>query len=76
MAKPFPADPFLAGYFGPLGIECDAPDLVIEGELPKDLQGSYYRNGPDPIYPPREGDSYHWFHGDGKIECFDDSRRG
>ena len=71
MAKPFPADPFLAGYFGPLGIECDAPDLVIEGELPKDLQGSYYRNGPDPIYPPREGDSYHWFHGDGKIECFD-----
>lgn len=71
MTKAFPADPFLTGYTAPLGLECDAPDLIVEGELPEDLQGTYYRNGPDPLHPPREGDSYHWFHGDGKIECFD-----
>ncbi len=70
MAKPFPNDPFLQGYFAPMGVECDAPDLVIEGELPADLAGAYYRNGPDPLHGPREGDTYHWFDGDGMIQCF------
>ena len=70
MTAPFPNDPFLQGYFAPIGVECDAPDLVIEGELPSDLAGTYYRNGPDPLHPPREGDVYHWFDGDGMIHCF------
>ena len=67
MTIPFPNDPFLNGYYAPSGVECDAPDLVIEGELPKDLAGTYYRNGPDPLHPPREGDTYHWFDGDGMV---------
>jgi carotenoid cleavage dioxygenase-like enzyme len=71
MTQPFPANLFLEGYMAPSGLESDAPDLIIEGELPADLCGTYYRNGPDPIHPPREGETYHWFHGDGKIECFD-----
>jgi carotenoid cleavage dioxygenase-like enzyme len=54
----------------PFGTECDAPDLVVEGELPDDLAGTYYRNGPDPLHPPRAGDVYHWFDGDGMIQCF------
>ena len=33
MTQPFPADPFLSGPTAPSGIECDAPDLIIEGEL-------------------------------------------
>ena len=70
MTAPFPNDPFLQGYFAPMGVECDAPDLVVEGELPADLAGTYYRNGPDPLHPPREGDVYHWFDGDGMIHCF------
>ncbi len=70
MTTPFPNDPFLTGYFAPSGVECDAPDLVIEGKLPTDLAGTYYRNGPDPLHPPREGDTYHWFDGDGMIQCF------
>ena len=56
MTQPFPDNVFLQGPMGPSGIECDAPDLVIEGELPADLQGVYFRNGPDPIYPPSDGD--------------------
>lgn len=69
MTKPFPNDPFLQGYFAPMGIECDAEDLIVEGELPSDLAGTYYRNGPDPLYPPREND-YHWFDGDGMVHAF------
>ncbi len=71
MTQPFPDNIFLSGSMAPSGIECDAPDLVIDGELPADLQGVYFRNGPDPIYPPRDGAEYHWFHGDGMIQRFE-----
>lgn len=71
MTQPFPKHPYLTGYSAPSGIECDAPDLIIEGELPADLTGVYFRNGPDPLYPPREGQEYHWFHGDGMIQRFE-----
>ena len=57
MTRPYPNDPFLQGNFAPIGVECDAPDLVVTGELPADLAGSYYRNGPDPLHGPREGDT-------------------
>ncbi|MBK6740506.1 MAG: carotenoid oxygenase family protein [Haliea sp.] len=71
MTQPFPQHAFLTGPTAPSGVECDAPDLIIEGELPVDLNGVYFRNGPDPLYPPREGDEYHWFHGDGMIQRFE-----
>ena len=71
MTQRFPDNMFLTGWMAPSGIECDAPDLVVEGELPSDLQGVYFRNGPDPLHPPREGDEYHWFHGDGMIQRFE-----
>jgi carotenoid cleavage dioxygenase len=71
MTQPFPQHAFLSGPTAPSGVECDAPDLIIEGELPADLQGVYFRNGPDPLYPPRPGDEYHWFHGDGMIQRFE-----
>lgn len=71
MTHPFPRNMFLDGYFGPMGMECDAPDLIVEGEMPRDLSGVYFRNGPDPLHPPREGEEYHWFHGDGMIQRFE-----
>jgi len=71
MTTPFPPNLFLSGYFAPMGMECDAPDLIVEGEIPQDLNGVYFRNGPDPLYPPREGEEYHWFHGDGMIQRFE-----
>jgi carotenoid cleavage dioxygenase len=70
VTRPYPNDPFLTGYFAPIGVECDAPDLVVEGRLPDDLAGTYYRNGPDPLHGPRPGDAYHWFDGDGMIHAF------
>ena len=56
MTAPFPNGPFPQGCFAPVGVACDVPDLVIEGELPPDLAGTYYRNGPDPLHPPHEGE--------------------
>jgi carotenoid cleavage dioxygenase len=68
MAQPFPSHPNLEGGFAPLQMECDAPDLVVEGEVPQELRGAFFRNGPNPQFAPR-GD-YHWFGGDGMIHGF------
>ncbi len=69
MAKPFPTDePFLRGFYAPLHMECDAPNLPISGELPRELNGWLYRNGPNPQFAPRG--PYHWFSGDGMLHAF------
>ena len=69
MARPFPADePFLRGYCAPMLAECDAPHLPISGEMPRELNGSLYRNGPNPQFAPHG--PYHWFAGDGMLHAF------
>jgi carotenoid cleavage dioxygenase len=69
MSKPFPQIPVLQGNFAPVMGECDAPDLVVvEGELPRELNGTLYRNGPNPMFPPL-GDQHHWFLGEGMVHA-------
>ncbi len=69
MSKPFPHSPLLMGNFAPIMAECDAPDLVVaEGELPANLCGTLYRNGPNPMFPPL-GSQHHWFLGEGMIHA-------
>ena len=69
MAQPMPADnTFLHFPWGPLQMECDARDLIVEGEIPADLQGSLYRNGPNQRFSPRG--EYHLFAGDGMVHAF------
>ena len=68
MTQAFPNQRFLRGNFAPLRVECDAPDLIIEGEMPRDLHGTLLRNGPNPLFPPR--DQYHMFSGDGMVHAF------
>jgi carotenoid cleavage dioxygenase-like enzyme len=69
MAKAFPTDnPFLRGYYGPVNTEADAGHLPITGEMPRELCGTLYRNGPNPQFAPRG--PYHWFGGDGMIHAF------
>ncbi len=57
---------YLENNFAPVASEVTALDLPVIGELPKDLNGRYLRNGPNPI---AEGspDTYHWFLGDGMV---------
>ncbi|HYD05970.1 MAG TPA: carotenoid oxygenase family protein [Reyranella sp.] len=70
MAKAFPSDiPFLHGYYGPVNTEADAAHLHVTGEVPKELTGTLYRNGPNPQFAPR-GNFFHWFGGDGMIHAF------
>ncbi len=48
-------------------MECDAPHLKIVGELPRELNGTLYRNGPNPQF---EAPGSHWFLGDGMLHAF------
>ncbi|HTQ14823.1 MAG TPA: carotenoid oxygenase family protein [Rhizomicrobium sp.] len=62
-------NPFLSGNFGPIHSEDDFADLPVTGEIPRDLAGAYFRNGPNPQFAPRD-DFHHWFAGDGMIHGF------
>ena len=54
MSRPFPTDdPFLNGNYAPWPLEGDVHDLVVEGEIPRELAGTYFRNGPNPQFAPR-----------------------
>ncbi len=67
-------NPYLHGVFAPVTKTAvdDAP--AIEGELPKDLFGAYFRNGPNNRFAPTN--RYHWFDGDGLVQgvWFEDGR--
>ena len=69
MAKPYPKEDHLIGNYAPLRMESNVDDLIIEGNVPLEINGSYYRNGPDPKFSPRGGKS-HWFGGDGMVHAF------
>jgi carotenoid cleavage dioxygenase len=53
----------LQGNYAPVTREVTATDLPVEGTIPPELVGTYYRNGPN----PRSGESPHWFLGDGMV---------
>ena len=60
-------NPFLTGLFAPVNREITADELPVIGEIPKDLEGVYLRNGPNPTLEPRG--RYHWFDGDGMVHA-------
>lgn len=69
MTTSFPNHPDFTGYNEPMRMECDIFDLVIEGEVPEEINGSWYRSVPDPQYPPLLG--YDTFiSGDGMVSLF------
>jgi len=69
MTRAFPKDePFLQENYAPWRVEGDIHDCVVEGEIPEQLHGVLYRNGPNPQFAPRG--QYHWFDGDGMIHAF------
>lgn len=59
-------NPYLHGFFAPVMHEREDGDApVVEGELPRDLVGAYFRNGPNNHFAPTN--RYHWFDGDGMV---------
>jgi carotenoid cleavage dioxygenase-like enzyme len=62
MAEP---SPYLQGNFRPTDIEGVDESLSVIGELPRELEGIFVRNGSNPRFAPPG--RYHWFDGDGMI---------
>ena len=60
-------NPYLQGAYEPVAKETTALNLEVIGEIPKDLYGCFYRNGPNPAQAP-EG-MHHWFDGDGMLHA-------
>ncbi|MEO1137241.1 MAG: carotenoid oxygenase family protein [Pseudomonadota bacterium] len=58
-------NPYLHGLYAPVKEEVSAQDLPVIGEIPRDLHGAYFRNGPNPKSPPQG--MHHWFDGDGML---------
>lgn len=58
-------NPYLHGLYAPVSKEATADGLEVAGEIPRDLHGGYFRNGPNPATPP--AGLHHWFDGDGMI---------
>ncbi len=69
MSEPFPRTQTFSGYNEPRRIEADVFDLEVDGELPLELDGTFYRCGPDPCFPPRLGDDIN-INGDGMVMMF------
>ncbi|MFJ2667393.1 carotenoid oxygenase family protein [Nocardia fluminea] len=70
VARPVEAtddNPYTLGVFAPVHDELTLDDLTVIGEIPKDLNGVYLRNGPNRQFeaPGR----YHMFDGDGMIHA-------
>ena len=61
-------DPMFRGPFAPVRAEIDLVDCEVEGKLPADLRGTFYRVGPDFQYPPKIANIP--FDGEGHVGMF------
>ena len=59
-------NPYLTGIHTPMTAETTLTDLTVTGSIPAELDGSYVRNGPNPLTPPNPA-THHWFVGTGML---------
>jgi len=62
----FPSSIAFSGFNSPSRLEGDVFDLEFEGEIPKDINGTFFRIQPDNRFPPLFEDDVH-FSGDGNV---------
>lgn len=60
-------NPMISGSWEPVKEEVDAKCSDISGAIPRDLEGSFFRNGPNADLEPMDLENYHFFDGDGMI---------
>lgn len=65
----FPQHPNYVGLNRPIGEEYDLADLPIEGSLPPEVEGTFFRAVPDPAFPPFIEDSGAILSGDGTLSA-------
>jgi carotenoid cleavage dioxygenase-like enzyme len=56
--------PYLYSMYAPTEKESDYFDLPVEGAIPTEISGTYFRNGPNIRHQTHP---HHWFDGDGMI---------
>ena len=69
MNAPARISPYLTGNFAPVRSEDTYSDVPVVGSIPDQLEGTFYRTGPNPQFEPRDP-NYHWFAGDGMVHAF------
>jgi carotenoid cleavage dioxygenase-like enzyme len=62
----YPQTPDFMGLNQPVGKEASFERLAVEGEIPADVRGAFYRAVPDPAFPPKFDDD-NVLSGDGMI---------
>jgi carotenoid cleavage dioxygenase-like enzyme len=67
--KRYPDAAEFTGLNAPLGEEYEVPDLAIEGRIPGDIEGVFFRAVPDPAFPPFVEDGAAVLSGDGMISA-------
>ena len=67
--KRFPDTPEFTGLNTPLGEEYEVPALAIEGRIPAEVEGVFYRAVPDPAFVPFVEDGAAVLSGDGMISA-------
>ncbi len=66
----FPKEPLYAEVLRLVRLEGDIADLEIEGEIPAEMDGAFYRVHPDPQFAPKAGGGDQFFNGDGMVTMF------
>ena len=76
--KGFPSTPEYTGLNTPISEEYDVDAPVVEGRIPADVEGTFFRAVPDPVYPPYIEDSGAILSGDGMLSAvrFTDGKVG
>ncbi len=69
MTTPFPRSPTFMTIDEPFRFEGSLFDLEVEGTIPSELHGTFFRVGPDQQFPPKMGDA-NPFNGDGIVSAF------
>ncbi|KAL1595333.1 hypothetical protein SLS60_010024 [Paraconiothyrium brasiliense] len=65
----FPDRPQFSEFMKPCRFEGEIQNLEVRGEIPQEIDGTFYRVMPDPQLPPFIEDDP-WFNGDGNISAF------
>jgi carotenoid cleavage dioxygenase len=62
----YPPTPYFIGLNAPVRTELTLDGLPVEGILPPEVRGAFFRAVPDPAFPPKFADD-HTLSGDGMI---------
>ncbi len=68
-ARGFPDLPEFTGLNTPIGEEYDLETLPVEGRIPHEIAGTFFRAIPDPAFPPYVADGAAVIAGDGMVSA-------